>query len=303
MRVIVAYDGSAGASEAVALAEGIPWPAGSFIRVVSVIEPTTVQLPPWPMGESVTERVGEATAELLASDQGRVIARLSAPGRTVDAVLLRDRPASGVLDHAQEFAADLLITGSRGHGPIASLLLGSVSAEVVDHASCPVIIARRSTMRRIVLATDGSSAAAAAEDILLRWPVFADVPIRVVSVADVVRPWTTGVAPTMYSQVLDAYARDLAGARSSHEQIARETAARLSKAGLHADPQMRSGDAAGEIIDAASEWDADLIVVGSRGYTGVERLLLGSVARNVITGSDASVLVVHVEPDEARQSS
>jgi nucleotide-binding universal stress UspA family protein len=56
---------------------------------------------------------------------------------------------------------------------------------------------------------------------------------------------------------------------------------------------MRDGDAAGEIVAAAEQRQADLIVLGSRGRTGLTRLLLGSVARNVLSGSTASVLIVH----------
>jgi nucleotide-binding universal stress UspA family protein len=56
---------------------------------------------------------------------------------------------------------------------------------------------------------------------------------------------------------------------------------------------MRTGDAASEIIAAAEAVGADLVVMGSRGRTGVARVLLGSVARNVLQGSRASVLIVH----------
>ncbi|MCZ7538316.1 MAG: universal stress protein [Acidimicrobiia bacterium] len=56
---------------------------------------------------------------------------------------------------------------------------------------------------------------------------------------------------------------------------------------------MRVGDAAAEILEEASTWRADLIVLGSRGLTGLSRLLLGSVARNVLQGTESSVLIVH----------
>ena len=295
MRVLIAYDGSAGAAQAVALAEGIDLSAGSMVGVVSVVEPAT--LPQWSTGGATPElQERDALAQVVA-EQAAVVGRLSAPDRTVDAVLLRDRPASGLVDQAREFSADLVIVGSRGHGPIASLLLGSVSAEVVDHAPCPVLVARRSTLERVVFATDGSMAAAAAEDVLVRWPIFASVPIRVVSVADVVRPWTTGIAPTMYTRVLNAYAKDVGEAEAEHLRIATGSAKRLAEAGRSADAEMRKGDAAAEIIAVAQESGADLVVVGSRGQTGLKSIVLGSVARNVLVGSDASVLVI--PPTEA----
>ncbi len=291
MRVLIAYDGSAGATQAVALAEGIDWPAGSAVRVVSVVEPAMLQH--WSMGAANPRLQEQDALAQIEAEQATVVGRLLAPNRTVDAVLLRDRPASGLVDQAREFSTDLVITGSRGHGPVAALLLGSVSAEVVDHAPCPVLVARRSTLERVVFATDGSKTAAAAEDILAGWPIFAGLPIRVVSVADVVRTWTTGVAASIYGQVLHAYAQDLAEAEAQYLGIARESAKRLVDAGRRADAEMRKGDAAAEIIAVAQESGADLVVVGSRGQTGLKRIVLGSVVRNVLVAGHASVLVIH----------
>lgn len=122
--------------------------------------------------------------------------------------------------------------------------------------------------------------------------IFADTLIRVISVAEVTHPWTTGVAPTMYKEVLDAYAADLREAKPAHERFAAEVGARLRDAGRVVSAEMRAGDAAGEIVAVATQQGSDLIVLGSRGRTGLTRLVLGSVARNVLSGSDASVLIV-----------
>jgi nucleotide-binding universal stress UspA family protein len=156
-----------------------------------------------------------------------------------------------------------------------------------------VLVARKESIGRVVFGTDGSAASAAAEALLTTWPIFEGVPIQVVSVADVVEPWHSGIAPTMYAQVLEAHARDLADAKAECSRIAEETAARLRAAGRDARAVVRTGDAATEIIAATEESGADLVVVGSRGQTGLARIFLGSVARNVLHGSQASVLVVH----------
>ncbi len=297
MRVLIGYDGSAGATQAVALAEGIDWPAGSMVRVVSVMETRAIAHLPWGGGFAAPPVLEDDLYTYIEADQAPVVGRLAAPDRIVDNVVVRGRPASGLIDQAREFSADLVIVGSRGHGAITSLLLGSVSAEVVDHAPCPVLVARRPTLERVVFGTDGSMTAAAAEDILARWPIFAGLPIRVVSVADVVRPWTTGIAPTMYTQVLNAYAKDVAHAEAEHLEVARASAKRLVDAGRRADAEMRNGDAAAEIIAVAKASDADLVVVGSRGQTGLKRIVLGSVARNVLAAGQTSVLVVHGPAD------
>ena len=59
------------------------------------------------------------------------------------------------------------------------------------------------------------------------------------------------------------------------------------------------GDPAHEIIEAASNMGCDLIVMGSRGLTGLDRIFLGSVARNVLQHTRASVLIVR-EPVRER---
>jgi nucleotide-binding universal stress UspA family protein len=106
----------------------------------------------------------------------------------------------------------------------------------------------------------------------------------------------------MHREVLDDYAADLRDAKAEHERIAEDAAARLKAAGRSAEAEMRVGDAAAEVIAAADQQGADLVVLGSRGRTGVARLLLGSVARNVLWGTSASVLIVRdgaAEPGSA----
>ena len=299
MRVLLAYDGSPGAAEAIALAEVIAWPTDSVLRVVSVIEPIITPISgPWDRGTAVAPELDAAITAYTRESMREVVERLGAPGRSVEGAVLRGRAASALIDDSRDFRADLVIVGSRGHATIASLLLGSVSSEVVDHASCPVLVARAATLSEVVFATDESPSAQAAEAILSGWPIFDGLPIRVISVADVIHPWTTGIAPTMYGQALDAYAADVRDAKMTHTQAAEDATARLRDAGRIAEAEMRSGDAAGEIIAVADERGADLIVLGSRGRTGLTRLLLGSVARNILSGTAASVLIVREAPGD-----
>jgi nucleotide-binding universal stress UspA family protein len=80
---------------------------------------------------------------------------------------------------------------------------------------------RQPSATSILLAADGSPSASRAEQLLAESPAFAGTPIRVVSVAEVVRPWHSGLAPTMHRQAL---ARNvLQGAQSSVLVVPGET--------------------------------------------------------------------------------
>jgi nucleotide-binding universal stress UspA family protein len=58
----------------------------------------------------------------------------------VETELVEGPPASAILRVAADERCDLIVVGSRGHGQIAGLLLGSVSSAVAQHAECPVLI-------------------------------------------------------------------------------------------------------------------------------------------------------------------
>jgi len=80
-----------------------------------------------------------------------------------------------------------------------------------------------------------------------------------------------------------------------HQQLATavdDAVATLRRAGSIADGEVREGDPSDQLMRASKARGADLIVVGTRGLRGLGRLLLGSVARNVLLHTSASVLIV-----------
>ncbi|MHC6593466.1 universal stress protein [Arthrobacter sp. C152] len=87
-------------------------------------------------GEIVTEESPEKAAQALQADALKAAADA---GVTATGQLVKTHsPASAILDAAKD--ADLVIVGSRGHGGFPGLHLGSVSAQVVNHAQCPVLV-------------------------------------------------------------------------------------------------------------------------------------------------------------------
>lgn len=268
MRVLIAFDASRGATAALELARAIPWPAQSELRLVRA----------------------DGTLEGSLVEPSRAIAR---EGITVDHVIVRgEPPQDAIVSEATRWGADLVLTGSRGHGPMTTAFIGSVARAVAERAPCPVLVARGTSFQRFLFAEDGSPSAFAARHMLASWPVFTGKQLHVLSVAHVRTPILSGVAAVASDDVRRAQEDAEMEARSSYGRLAVETAEQLRIAGLAAESEVRSGDPAEEIIATAHRRNADVIVLGSRGRGDVERVLLGSVAREVLLRAPCSVLVV-----------
>ena len=300
MRILLAVDGSHSSDRATELVSTFPLPPESVIRVVAVQQPfVDVLAMSWAsVGESGIgdETEEEQDARHLKEAIERAEIALKRPDLTLEGFLVRGRPASAIVDEAGAMEADLVVLGSRGHGTIATMVLGSTASEVVDHAPCPVLVARSGTLGTVALADDGSSSAGGAESVVATWPLFADREISVVAVAEVGVPVAAGFTPGLYDQVLESYTRSVDEARQEVAEASQSVANRLSDAGLRATPVVLEGDPASEIVRYATERRAGTIVMGTRGRTGLARLLLGSVARNVLVHAPCSVLIIRERP-------
>lgn len=284
MRVLVAFDGSTAAGTALELVRALAWPAGTLVRVAQVIPP-----PPPFVGSGAFTDVDAQLVETLASSVGPSWS----DAVTVDAGLVAgDAPADAIVAEARRIGADLVVTGHRGHGAMATVFLGSVARDITEHAPCPVLVARGTTIEHIVVADDGSEGAFRARKVVSTWPIFKAKQVDVVSVAHVARPLLTGIAVSVRDQAREAQAESEMEARIAYGRLANEAAAELRLVGLHAAGYVRSGDPAEQICVLARERGADLIVLGTRGRGAIGRVLLGSVARAVLLGASCSVLVV-----------
>jgi nucleotide-binding universal stress UspA family protein len=139
---------------------------------------------------------------------------------------------------------------------------------------------------KILLAIDGSAASDDAVDEVRRRPWPTPSTVRILSV---IQPYT----PPATEIVLAAATINDIRARQAEEAERHATAAgeRIAAPGLTVETAVHEGDPRSAIIDAADDWNADLIVVGSHGRTGLKRMLLGSVAQSVVAHAHCSVEV------------
>lgn len=297
MKALLAIDGSAESNLAAAAAASLAWPEGSEVDILSVI-PADDQLfgGPWPAAAYVqsAEFRDRLTSEL--GQQLKVAAdAIRRDGLSVTTRLLGGRPASEIVRLAELDDADLVILGARGHGAIEQMVLGSVSAEVVDRAPCPVLVVRAHMSGRILVGTDGSPDAQHAIDFLAASGLWRGATIRVASVIDLPMAWWLGVTAVDAVDTTEVYASvDVEASRRGRE-VAEAAAARFADDGFVADTVVREGDPAAALLAEAASWGADLIVVGTRGHGLLKRLLLGSTARNVLHHAPISVLVVRAD--------
>lgn len=289
MRILLPHDGSAGSRLAARLVAGHPWPSGTSIDVVRVVEPVTTAVG---VQEIVLSGPLEGTPglERLHAEAAAAADELRSPDRDVASAVVVGRPASAIVHRACDTRTDLIVIGSRGRGSIATALLGSVSSEVAATASCPVLVARGERLRRAVIGIDGSPTADTAVETLARapWTVDMDLDLIAVSPPRVPGPMTMAGGPV----ALEGWMGAIDAAREDLDRALHEAAERLTDAGRRVTTALVEGRPADALIEGACDRSADVLVVGTHGTTGVARLLLGSVAHNVVVHAPMSVLVI-----------
>ena len=295
MRILLATDFSAYADTARSLVNSMALPEGTRIRIVHAIEPISAVAI---FASTALRTINDATARDARDLVNTTASFLKAAGREVDGVVGIGRAADVVIDECAGFKPDLLVVGSRGRGGIATTVLGSVSAELVDRSPCPVLVTRTNRLAKVVLAEDGSASAIAGASAITDLPPFATSTVRVVSVVDA--PFPIVLAdPGLPQTALDVFREfeiSVQQLRAAYAAFARERAEALSGAAISATWERREGHAATELLAVAAEQHADCIVIGSRGQTGLRRFMLGSVARSVLFHAPCSVLIAHVSP-------
>jgi nucleotide-binding universal stress UspA family protein len=139
---------------------------------------------------------------------------------------------------------------------------------------------------RILLATDGSENARPALTALLERPWPKDSKVRVISVAET--PLSLGV----YAGMGTNYEQWGEASTKNAQDVVNFAVDRIREHGLPAEGLIRHGDARAEIVEEATHWRADVVLLGSHGRTGVTRWLVGSVAEHVARHAPCTVEIV-----------
>ncbi len=194
---------------------------------------------------------------------------------------------------AQQTGADLIVVGATGCGPFAAELLGSTADRVLRKAACPVLVVRGELLvppRRVLAPVDLSPLSADAFrcglDLLAQLTKGAEVRVQAVhalSFQDTLAYRKAGEIDTGEAE------------RQTAEELRRfvlENGAGLS---LEVETALLSGEARFEILHELEEHPADLVVLGTHGRGGADRLMLGSVASTVARKAPCSVLLISPE--------
>jgi nucleotide-binding universal stress UspA family protein len=297
-RVVVGYDASASARTAVGWAAAEAARRALPLTVVYAADYTglvggPISMSPALPGVSVDEakRIAEGGADLARGRQS---------GVEVQATTFAGSPSTVLIEESK--AAAIVVLGTRGHGDVAGVLLGSVASRVAAHARCPVVVVRGEDVvvagadRPVVVGVDGSPSAGAALEAAIGRATETGAPLRIVCAW---RPTAPGDWEREYWLAVGPGTDPDETARDAAERVAADAAAAVRRLApdLTVETSVQGGDAAAVILDAAG--DAGLVVVGARGRGSLASLLLGSVSHGVVHRARCPVMIVRAPASEA----
>jgi nucleotide-binding universal stress UspA family protein len=212
--------------------------------------------------------------------------------------------SAAILEYARAHGVDLIVMGTQGRRGVRRLAMGSVAEEVVRQASCPVFTVRHRpappdheappstpwAIRRVLAPLDLSErsylGARHAAELAAAYEATLDL-LYVVdpgSVPTATMPYL-GSFDTMVGAVEERAGKAL---RRVSKELQREVPALRDRVS----ERVRSGQPASEILAAVEEEGADLLVLCSHGHSGLRRLLLGSVAQQLVRRSPCPVFTL-----------
>ena len=276
-KILVGYDDSDQAKDALVLGRQLADATGADLVVAGVFQ--------WdPIWHSADSRFRDADIEYARKIE-EAAKRVGGEPEAVPS----SSPAHGLHELAEEIGADLIVVGSARHGRVGQILAGSTGVTLLHGAPCAVGIAPRGYrddadrgIGAVAVGFDGSEESGLALMAGSQLAADTGAKLRLLSVA-VPPPVGTGKAgPGSWQALVDAI-----------EQATRQ---RLDEArsavpdGIDVEASVLAGDPADALSDAVSA-PGTLIVVGSRGYGPLRRVLLGSVSTRLVRSAPCPLIV------------
>jgi nucleotide-binding universal stress UspA family protein len=288
MKILFAYDGSECADAAINDLKRAGLPGDAQFTVISVVENW---LPP-PSSLELLEGIDQVQEFKALAQRGAIRLFELNPGWEVTTEVLIGSPATFIIEKAREWKPDLIVMGSHGRTALGRFFLGSVSQKVLHEAHCSVRIARGrleepETPVRIIIGIDGSKYANAAVQVVAsrNWPQGTEMRL----VNGMWRLPATAPDHTL-KPIADWIARENARVKEALDSAF----TKLQLAGLKTSVVVKDEEPKVLLSNEAESWGADCIFVGSRGLSGMERFLMGSVSSAVAARAHCSVEVIRV---------
>ena len=218
-----------------------------------------------------------------------------ATGSGVPVIVLVDpgRPAAAIVDRAASMGADLIVIGTHGAGGFEHLVLGSVAEKVLRKAGCPVLTvpphAEGSALpfKRILCAVDFSAWSLRAFELAQSLARESGAALTALSVIE--WPWQEPPAP-VFAELPAEQAAALAEYRRYMEEAALRRLTSLVE--QSAEPRIGHGKPAAQILQAATDLGADLIVIGVHGRNALDLRVFGSTSSQVVRQAVCAVLTL-----------
>ena len=299
MKVLLATDGSQSAVAALDFMAGFPFPDGSEAVVLSVIDGKTFD-ESRALTEEQTRTIRE-TRDVVQGETQEFLAgegeRLREAGWAGTTEIRYGDPADEIIRAAEEHQVDLVVLGSHGTSGIKRFLLGSVSDKVLIYATCSVLIIKipadgaapgvaasgaRDARWRLLLAYDNSDASRKALSLCASLPLDDRAEVTAVRVM----PMVTAYRQDIRQQLNTIWQQKKQAAKTALEEAVQ--ALRWSTS--HVSSELReASDVSEEILDIAEKSSTDLIMVGCKGRSAIERFLLGSKTNRIARHATCSV--------------
>jgi nucleotide-binding universal stress UspA family protein len=288
-RVLCATDLSEAADWAIRAADHEARWHGAELVLLHVVSVTYAGAPMSPEGMEHSLVQQEELASRIIDDLLERVERLTGRDAGQVSVMVEEgAPAATIVTQCDEIGADLIVLGGTGSSGDHRRLFGSVAEGVVKAAHVSVLVARPGgETGRVLLATDFSRPAEPAAQLAADEAVRRCGSITALHSVELIAPAIAMGEPAALPPItFAAYPADEMRA-AARERLA-DTLVRL---GISGEIEVTEGDPGTAIVEAARRTQAELIVIGTSGHRGIDRLLLGSVALGVVRHAPCSVLV------------